>query len=282
MDTGSTEDSCPICAAIGAYVEIEHAQDPGPDDVGEAFPPEAAALQAPNEGLADYYRYKNERLLKCPQCGATYWARTWAPGGSDDVLHTTIHHSLRRLGALETHVELHDALYQSSQRAQEMGAPYHEAHAAISAGVKAEMALLRASAVEIVAEAVHALERRYRRSEELAEMLNSFRPQHDHTAQVAEARARDDRAARYHAGILAEYVPACAPGAIPETLIQRMVALLAGDGAEVRRILRDALLCLARDAQGGARAARIIVAAALEESGRGAEIEELLAALSGG
>ena len=267
---------CAICAAIGAYVEMAHAQDPDLDDGGQSLPPEAQALQAPNEGLAAYYRYKNERLLKCPQCGAYYWARTWAPGGSDDVMHTTIHHSLRRLGPLETHVELHDALYQSTRHAKEMGAFYRETHEAIATGVEAEMALLRGSAVEVVGEAIHSLEHRYRRSDELAEMLTSFRPQHDHTAQLAEARGRDDRVARYHAAILSEYLPACAPDALPDALIERMVALLAADGAEVRRILCDALLRLA---VGGGRAAAAIVSAAAAQRGRSAEIDELLAAI---
>jgi len=233
---------CPICAALGEFIEIENAQDPDEGAASEVFPVEAQALQAPNEPLAQVYRFGNERLLKCPHCGTYYWYRQWAPGGSEDVLHTYIHESLRRLSFLEAHVELHDALYQSHRRAQEYGGTYAAEYESARLGVDAERALLRARHVQIIEETIDRLERKYARSEEVAELLALYTPERDHSDQVEEARARDRERAAYHAGVLAEYLGYAQPSDLSATVVTRLVGLLADDVVQVRQIVRDALL----------------------------------------
>jgi hypothetical protein len=233
---------CPICARLGELIEIENAQDPADDDVAQRFPPEADELRAPNEALARYYQYQNERLLQCPRCGVYYWYRQWAPGGSEDVLHTCIHESIRRLTFLEAHVELHDALYQACRRAQQVGGWAVEEYESARQGVEAERTLLRARHAEVVAEAIDALEHKYGRSEHLADMLARFSPHLDHSEQVEEERARDRERAVYHAGILAEYLAYAQAGDLAAGLIRRLVGLLADDVPQVREIVRDALL----------------------------------------
>ena len=121
MSQADVDAACPTCSALGDFLEIENAQAPADWDTSQSFPPEVQSLQIPNESLAPYFGFGSERLLKCPDCGTYYWYRQWAPGGSEDVLHTYIHESVRRLSYLEAHVALHDALDQAHRRALEYG-----------------------------------------------------------------------------------------------------------------------------------------------------------------
>jgi hypothetical protein len=276
MRARHTHATCPVCSRVGEYVEIDNAQDPSDTDVVERFPPEAEELQVPNEPLAEYYRYVSKRLLKCVRCGTYYWYRQWAPGGSEDVLHTYIHESLRRIGFLEAHVELHDARFQAYTRAQEYGGVYVDESEATRRGVEAEMALLRARHREIVSEAVHSLEHKYRGSDELARTLELYSPGRDHSRQIEEGRARDREIAVYHAGILAEYLPHWETSTVPAELIHRLVNLLADDDPRVGEIVKDALLRSLRDVAGQGRMAREVVAAAEGLAPRYAEVEALL------
>lgn len=116
-----SEERCEACGEIGAYVEIANAQEPAADEPSQSFPPAAERLAAPNPRLEDHYRYASERLLKCPACGAYYWYSRWAPGGSDDVLHSTIHESLRRLSDSEAREALEAARREADRWAAERG-----------------------------------------------------------------------------------------------------------------------------------------------------------------
>jgi hypothetical protein len=276
-----SDTACPICTGLGEFIEIENAQDPAEGDVAESFPPEAQELRAPNESLAQVYRFSNERLQKCPRCGTYYWYRQWAPGGSEDVMHTYIHESIRRLGFLEAHVELHDALYQAYRRAQEYGGGYAAEYESVKLGVEAERTLLRARYGAIIAEAIDRIMLKYARSAEIAEMLALFSPQRDHSRQVEEERARDRERAAYHAGVLAEYLAYARASDLLAGLIQRLVRLLVDDVPQVRQIVRDALLRVLGDRTDQELArdlARETVQAAEPLTPRYAELEELVAA----
>jgi hypothetical protein len=242
MNQVDSDDACPICGGLSAFVEIENAQNPDEGEAAEHLPPQVQALQAPNESLAHYYRFGNERLLKCPQCGTYYWYREWAPGGSEDVLHTYIHESVRRLGFLEAHVELRDALYQANRRAQEYGGGYVEGYESVRAGVYAEMGLLRARHRQIIAEAIDRIQNKYDRSQELAETLALYSPQRDHSSQLEEARERDRARASYYAGVLAEYVAYARLPDLGSELLQRLVRTLADEVCQVRQTVAGALL----------------------------------------
>jgi hypothetical protein len=270
--------ACPICSRLGEYIEIDNPQDGADADESESFPPEVEHLQVPNEALERYYRYKSERLLKCAHCGTYYWYRTWAPGGSEDVMRTYIHESIRRLSFLEAHVKLHDALYQSCQTARERGGEDVAAYPAIQASIEGEMALLRVRCGEVVRDAVYSLEHKHHRSEEVAEELRLYYPHLDHPREIARVRAREEEVAAYHAGILAEYLTYWAPGEIPGGLIERLVDLLADDNPHVRGALLEALL-RTLDAAGGEMEMACHMAQVLEQlEARSAEAEALLAA----
>lgn len=283
METKQTasDAACAICARLGEFVEIENAQDPADGEEAEVFPPEAQALRVPNEPLEHYYRFKDERLLKCPHCGTYYGYRQWAPGGSEDVLHTYIHESIRRLGFLEAHVELQDALYQAYRRAQEYPGIYGTEYASVQRGVEVEMALLRTRYAEIVDKAIDHIRSKYERSEEVAELLELYSPHRDHSNQVEEARARDRERAAYYAGVLAEYLAYAQGDDLPSSLLTRLVSLLADDVPPVRQIVRDALLHMlddTKDPQLARGIAQQIVPIAEPLAPRHAELEELVAA----
>jgi len=282
-ETGSTQGNgaCPTCAGLGETIEIENAQDPAEGEEAEGFPPEADALQAPNEALEQTYRYGNERLLKCPDCGTYYGYRKWAPGGSEDVQHTYIHEAIRRLGFLEAHVELRDVLYQAHRRAREYGGSYQAAYELARRGVEAELSLLRARHGEIIAEVIDQLRNKYARSEELAELLALISPDRDHSDQVEEARENDQARAAYHASILAEYLGYAQASGLPG-LVRRVSSLLVDDVPRVRQIVRDALLRLLDEGtEQEGTLARELAEAAKALTPRYDELEELVAACQG-
>ena len=270
---------CPICARLGEYLEIENAQESSDDtDVAEEFPDEMTQLQVPNEPLEHYYRYKNERLMKCPHCGRYYWYRLWAPGGSEDVLRTYIHESLRRLSYLEAHVELDDARYQAREQAQEYGGSYVQAHVAIANAVQEEMALLAVRYREIVQEALDAIENKHRRSQELAKTLELLYPQRDHAYQIEPEREREERAAAYHASVLAAYLQHWTTGRMPLGLVRRLVCLLEDDNQAVRQTILEALSRWCRSAPRRSRLTEKIARAAQELMPGSAELGALLGA----
>lgn len=269
---------CPVCAQLDAFIEIENAQSPSDTDIAQAFPDEVEQLRAPNPDLERYYRYGNERLLKCEACGTYYWYRTRAPGGSEDVLHTYIHESVRRLSFLEAYVELEDALYQAAERVRENGSVYEEEHQAAGRGVEAEMPFLRARHREIAVDAVVWLEHKYRRSEELEETLRLYAPHLDRAQRLAEARARDEAAARYYAGVLADQMRQWGESEVPARLLRRMVGLLADEDAAVRGTVLSALLCLLAGPGGRGTVAEAVAGAVAELAPWTAEAEGLLRA----
>ncbi len=268
--------ACSVCASLGEIIEIENAQDPSDTDVAQGFPDEVEQLRVPNPDLERYYRYRNERLLKCDACGTYYWYRTWAPGGSEDVLRTYIHESVRRLSFLEAYLELDDARYQASERAREHGSIYEAELQAAEQGVGAEMVLLRARYCEIASDAVRWLEHKYRRSEELEETLRLYSPHLDHAREMSQARARDEAAARYYAGVLAEQLQHWGVSEMPVTLLRRVVGLLADEDPAVRGIIADALLSLLQGLSGGRWLAQAIADAVGQLAPRTAEAQALL------
>lgn len=278
MNVEHPKTDCPVCANLGAYIEIDNPQEGSDVDEAQDFPPQVAHLQVPNEILERYYRYKSERLLKCTHCGTYYWYRKWAPGGSEDVMRTYIHESIRRLSFLEAHVELHHALYHSYQEAQERGGEYVDAYPAIQASIEGEMALLRAHCAEIVQDAVYSLEHKHHRSEEVAEELRLYYPHLDHPREIARVRAREEEVAAYHAGILAEYLACWPPDDVPAALVERLVGLLADDNPRVGEALAGALLRALDDAAGGRGMARQIAQAMERLAVRSPEVQALLAA----
>lgn len=276
MNTDHAGTVCGVCSKLGDYIEIENAQDPSDLDIAEWFPPETEHLRVPNESLERHYQYKNERLLKCFECGTFYWYRTWAPGGSEDVLRTYIHESIRRLSFLEAHVELQDAQYQAYRAAEEVGGGYWDEYGATRAGAQEEIRLLRPRCREIVLDAIHAIEHRHRNSEKLLETLQLYAPHRDHTQEIQQQREREEAIAAYHASILAEYLPDWQPGEIPAEVTDRLVTLLADSNQKIRQIIRDALLQVLGQVPTQSGLAQQIIRAAERLSPRHAEVEELL------
>jgi hypothetical protein len=272
--------ACPICAVIGDYVEIENAQDPSDTDVPQRFPRQTEQLHVPNEPLTSYYQYSNERLEKCPHCGTYFWYREWAPGGSEDVLRTYIHESLRRLTFLEAHVELDDALYQDYQRAQERGGSYVAEYERTREGVQEEMAHLQVRYREVVWDVIRSLAHKHQHSEQLARDMERFYPNLPRSY-VEEDRQRENRVAAYHATILAAYLAHWDPNDVPVELVHHLVRLLVDDQSEVRITVKDALLRLVSQAASAGRLVREVAAAAAQLSPHNAEVDELLLACRG-
>ena len=218
---GEHDDRCDLCDAIGTYLEIENPQEPSPEEASQSLPTAVERLMAPNERLAAHYRYRSERLLKCPQCGAYYLYRQWAPGGSEDVMHTYIHESVSRLSALQARVELDVAHHQAGREAEERGAGWVEAAISTGLGVQQELPSLLPRCGEIIGEAVSALEERARRLQELEQGASS-------TRRRAEAAERERRAMAYYAEVLADYAGCEPANEAPPELLERLRALRQG------------------------------------------------------
>jgi hypothetical protein len=233
---------CAACGSLGDYLEIENPQERTEYDAEPGhFPPEVAELQPPSEALAQYFRFKNARLLKCFECGTFFWYREWAPGGSEDVMRTYIHESLQRLSLLEAYVELAEARYQAHRQAQEYGGSYEAEYDQLRDSVAAEMEHLRMRWQDLVLDVVDALENRHRSSEELAETLRLYSPDRDHSDTLRRQREREEEVAAYRAGVLAEYLPPGGVSSLPPD-VQRRLAILAADSNEqVARNIRSAL-----------------------------------------
>ncbi len=276
MKSSLPSDTCPLCLTVGEYIEIENAQDASEWDVAESFPQEADQFTIPNSCLEHYYRYKNQRLLRCSNCGTYYWYREWAPGGSEDVLKTYIHESMRRLSFLEAHVELHDAQYQAFTRAKEYGGSFEDEYEITRQGVQQEMDLLKARCPEIVSDVIHSVENKHARSEQLEETLKLYAPHRDHTREIETQREKEEQVAVYHVGILAEYLQYWEPSTIPMQMIRSLVTLLADDNQKIREIIRDALIRVIRDATAHGKLASEILKVAQELAVQHAETQGLL------
>ncbi|MCU0520379.1 MAG: hypothetical protein MUF84_06795 [Anaerolineae bacterium] len=134
---------CSVCDNIGHYLEIDNPQTPSDDDESHEFPHAVLALKSPNVDLEGYYRYKSERLLKCPVCGAYYWYQRWAPGGSEDAMRTYIHESLRRLSLPEVRTLLSDTIERAREKARTDGGFYIGDYELVRLGADAELAGIR-------------------------------------------------------------------------------------------------------------------------------------------
>lgn len=238
-------DPCPVCAVLGDSVEIENAQEPTELDTAEFFPEGVERLTIPNLRLEAHYRFRSERLLKCPVCLSYFRYRQWAPGGSEDVMRTYVHESITRLGALDVHKELHGALYQASRRADEYGGAFREEYAETAVGVQEELAALRPRCREVIAEALSSLEDKHAYSRALEVEARRFYPVVAERL-VAEAREREKEVAVYHAEILAEYLELCGEEPVEAELPDRLRGLLSDEDERVREFVQGALSRLLR------------------------------------
>lgn len=281
VGTRETTNKCHICARIADFVEIDNPQDPSEKEVFDDFAEEVKELVPPNPSLERYYQFQAERLLKCPSCGTYYLYRRWAPGGSEDVMRTYIHESVRRVGFLAAHKELHAAFYKSSQRAKEYGGHFQAIHDEIAGGVHAELMHLRHRYREIVSEAIACLEDKYEYSRQLSELADRFLP-HTGQQQVAEARQREERVAEYHAEILVEYLQCYPDEEVESGIARRLSRLLADNNQQVRRIILDGLLQTLSRAEKQQTLAEVLVDELEKQESLYAEAHELLAVCRGG
>jgi hypothetical protein len=235
LETRLSGTACPTCSELGEYIEIENPQAPSDEEGSHDFPAAVAALRVPNASLERYYRYSSERLLKCPDCGAYFWYREWAPGGSEDVMRTYIHESVRRLSYLETHVELDDVRYQARQRIEERGGDRTGMDEIAVLGAEEELQALRVTRREVVSDAVAALENRHARAAEF-EATTAFRAK-----MLEEARERREVVAAYRAEVLARYLQYWEQESLEPGLLCRIVELLADDNDRVRTTIEAAL-----------------------------------------
>ena len=136
-------EACALCAAIGPYAEVDNPQDPDAKEVFDDLPAEVHSLTVPNRWLERTFRYHPQRLLQCPRCGAYYWYRKWAPGGSDDAMHTAIHESVTRLTAREALDALAAEAAQSRERAEREPGLYRREAEAAARGLAVEVRRLR-------------------------------------------------------------------------------------------------------------------------------------------
>lgn len=233
--------TCHLCAKIRDYTEIDNPQDQSEKEVFDDFADEVKELVSPNPGLYNHYRFRNEKLLKCPHCGTYYWYRRWAPGGSEDVMRTYIHESISRLGFLDVHQRLHTAAYESRKRAQEYGGQFLQDHDQAMAGIRDELALLRHRFREIVSEAISCLENKYEYSQQLSETAERFYPLTGHR-QVEEARQREEQVAAYNAETLVEYLRFYEDEGLEAGTVGRLTRLSADNNERVRRSIVNGLI----------------------------------------
>ncbi len=257
-DNHASKTRCPICTNLDEYIEIENPQDPSESEESEDFAEPVKRLTIPNARLEQTYEFRNERLLKCPSCGTYYLYRTWAPGGSEDVMRTWIHESIRRLGFLAAHKELHSARYEAYQRSQEYGGSYEQRYQETAMGVQEEMHLLRQRSIEIINDALWSLENKHEYSQQLAELTQQFAPLSG-PQQVQEARQREEEVAAYHAEILVDYLQHSETADLADETVRRMASLLADDNEQVRTTIQAGLVqVLERSAEPQRFAAQII------------------------
>ncbi len=90
---------CPVCGVLADYIEIWNPQTWNEGATAQLFPEAVMHLVSVNAPPSQRLGERPEELLQCPRCGMSYLYRWWMPGGSDDVMHTYFHESIRRIGS---------------------------------------------------------------------------------------------------------------------------------------------------------------------------------------
>ena len=217
--------------------------------------------------------YADEKVLICPTCHAYFRYRRRAPGGSEDVLHTTIDESIEHLSLFGADQELRAAL--AELRARDDANPnglWRTLRSHAEAGVAEELAWLRLHSAEVIPEILDSLGNRYARSQELEEWLGRFRSgiQQD---QIEQARERDASLAAYRAEVLAEYLLAWAQQhpTLPAPWLERVAGLLEDHDPAIRQIIATALVRALDVSPATATLAHMLLAALESSSARSTE-----------